>query len=306
MFTVLAGMAAIIVAGIIWRIILGGKHAETIRGYLAKAVYEVFLPSLVLHVMWQTPVTLNVLRVPVVAAAGVLLSLLAAALIYGDGRHFGGKRAAGAMLLASGFGNFTYLGLPVLTQTFGPWAQSVAIPFDLFASTPLLFTVGIMLARHYGTRAGTASPFVEALKVPALWAAAGGVALSATGASMPGWLDETLGLLGAAVVPLMLLSIGMALSWQPGWVKRIPVLLPMLVIQLGLMPLIVWAACIGVGMPAELLAPSIIEGAMPCMVLGLVVCDRFKLDAGLYAEAVTVSTAASLLTLPLWLGFVAP
>jgi len=36
-------------------------------------------------------------------------------------------------------------------------------------------------------------------------------------------------------------------------------------------------------------------------VLGLVICDRFKLDSTLYAEAVTVSTTLSLLTLPLWL-----
>jgi len=78
-----------------------------------------------------------------------------------------------------------------------------------------------------------------------------------------------------------------------------------IVIQLALMPLIVWGACIGVGMPEKLLAPTIIEGAMPCMVLGLVLCDRFKLDSSLYAEAVTLTTILSLFTLPLWLNLVA-
>ncbi len=301
MFTILLGMAGIIAAGLVWRIILGGKSAEAIRNHLAKAVYEIFLPALVLHVMWQTPVSLNLLRVPVVAAVSVLFCLIAAAMIYGDGKHFGGRRAAGAMLLASGFGNFTYLGLPVLTQTFGPWAQSVAIPFDLFASTPLLFTVGIMLARYYGNHTGGAHALVELVRVPALWAALGGLLLSMMHIPMPAWLDEALGVLGAAVVPLMLLSIGMALRWQSGWLGKIPVLMPMLLIQLGLMPLIVWGASMGVGMPERLIAPSVIEGAMPCMVLGLVICDRFKLDSTLYAEAVTVSTTLSLLTLPLWL-----
>jgi predicted permease len=78
----------------------------------------------------------------------------------------------------------------------------------------------------------------------------------------------------------------------------------MVVIQLVFMPLVVWGACIGVGMPGNLLAPAIIEGAMPSMVLGLVICDRFKLDTSLYAEAVTVTTVLSLLTLPLWLKLV--
>jgi len=252
-------------------------------------------------VMWQTPVSLNLLRVPVVAAISVLLCLITAAMVYGDGKRFGGRRAAGAMLLASGFGNFTYLGLPVLTQTFGPWAQSVAIPFDLFASTPLLFTVGIMLARHYGNATGSVHFLIELIRVPALWAAIGGLLLSMANIPAPAWLDEALGVLGAAVVPLMLLSIGMALSWQSGWLRKIPVLLPMLLIQLGLMPLIVWGASIGVGMPERWIAPGVIEGAMPAMVLGVVICDRFKLDSTLYAEAVTISTALSLLTLPLWL-----
>jgi hypothetical protein len=40
---------------------------------------------------------------------------------------------------------------------------------------------------------------------------------------------------------------------------------------------------------------------MPSMVLGIVLCDRYGLDSALYAEAVTVSTALAVLTLPLWL-----
>lgn len=304
MLATLIGMAAIIAAGLFWRILLGGKDAEIIRGYLAQTVYAIFLPALVLHVMWQTPVDLDALRVPVVAAIGVLLSLLLAALIYGNGQRVGGKKAVGALLLAAAFGNVTYLGLPVLSQTFGAWSQSVAISYDLFANTPLLFTVGVMLAGHFGHAKNVAHPIIELLRVPALWAALGGLLLSLFGVAMPVWLDTSLGVLGAAVVPLMLLSIGMALGWQSGWLRRVPLLLPVVVIQLILMPLIVWAACLGVGMPAKLLAPVVIEGAMPCMVLGLVICDRFRLDASLYAEAVTLTTVLAMISLPLWLKLV--
>jgi len=98
--------------------------------------------------------------------------------------------------------------------------------------------------------------------------------------------------------------VGMALRWQAGWLGRMPVLLPVVLIQLLLMPLIAWGASIGVGLPEKLLAPAVIEGAMPTMVLGLVICDRFKLDTTLYAEAVTVTTLLSLLTLPFWLQLV--
>lgn len=294
--------------GMVWRRILGDSSAETIRSHLTQAVYQLFLPALVLHVLWQVPIDINTLRVPLVAAITVLLSLLAAFLIYSSGhlvRAFmpagTANRAIGALLLASAFANFSYLGLPVLTQTFGVWAQHVAIQFDLLASTPILFTVGIMVARYYGSTGKGMHPVIALLQVPALWMAIAALLLSMGQVAMPVWLDRTLSVLAAAVVPLMLLSVGMALRWQSGWLARIPLLLPVVLIQLLLMPLIAWAASIGVGMPEKLLAPSVIEGAMPSMVLGLVICDRFKLDTGLYAEAVTVTTILSLLTLPFWL-----
>jgi predicted permease len=143
------------------------------------------------------------------------------------------------------------------------------------------------------------------LRVPAIWAALAGLALAAVAAPMPAWLDQALAMLGQAVAPLMLLAIGMALRWQAGWLARAPALLPMLLIQLGLMPLIAWGGALATGMPERLLAPTVIEGAMPTMVLGLVICDRFGLDASIYAEAVTLSTALSLFTLPLWLAWLA-
>jgi len=307
MFNVLLGMAAIILVGIGWRVLLGRKSAENIRAHLAQAVYHIFLPALVLHVLWQSPVDLNTVRIPLVAALSVLLSLLAAFLLYGNGKLVAAfmpgntNKMVGALLLASAFGNFSYLGLPVLSQTFGDWAQVVAIQFDLLASTPILFTVGIILARYYGHSSEGQHVLLSLFQVPPIWAAVAGLLLSVFAVPMPVWLDTALATLAAAVVPLMLLSVGMALRWQSGWAARIPVLLPVLTIQLVLMPLIAWGASIGVGLPQTFLPPSVIEAAMPTMVLGLVVCDRFKLDVGLYAEAVTLTTVLSLLTLPLWL-----
>jgi hypothetical protein len=53
-----------------------------------------------------------------------------------------------------------------------------------------------------------------------------------------------------------------------------------------------------------MLTGTVIEAAMPSMVLGLVFCDRYGLDTALYAAAVTLTTLLSLLTLPLWSGLV--
>ena len=39
---------------------------------------------------------------------------------------------------------------------------------------------------------------------------------------------------------------------------------------------------------------------MPSMVLGIVLCERYGLDTVRYAQAVTVTTLISMLTLPAW------
>ncbi|MDQ6988929.1 MAG: AEC family transporter, partial [Mariprofundaceae bacterium] len=307
MIHILGGMAAIIVIGLLWRITLGEKSAEKVRSHLVSAVYYIFLPALALQLMWATPMNADSIRVPVVAGIVILTSLLVASLIYAGGRWFVGtplqrRKTLGAALLACGFGNFTYLGLPVVSQVFGEWAQVVAIQFDMFASTPILFTIGVLMAAYYGSSKEQPHPVRELISVPALWAALLGLCVGILGWSQPLWLENSLEILSAAVVPLMLLSIGMALRWQAGWVLRVPILIPVVLIQLVLMPWMVWGLGSVANMSVDVLHVAIIEGAMPSMVLGLVLCERFKLDVSLYAEAVTLTTACSLLTLPMWLS----
>ena len=69
------------------------------------------------------------------------------------------------------------------------------------------------------------------------------------------------------------------------------------------MPALVLGVTWVLGAGGDLRAGLVMEAAMPTMVLGLVLCDRFRLDVGLYAAAVTLTTAASLATLPLWFGW---
>jgi len=306
MMTVLLTMTGVIVLGCIWRQRLGQQTADQIRQNLTRSVYELFLPALVLHMLWQSPLDINTLRIPAIAAVCVLLSMLLARLCYAiPGSWQPDKPALGALLLASAFGNFTYLGLPVLSQAFGPESAIIAIQFDLLASTPLLFTVGVLVATHYGHSDGTVQHAMrQMLRVPALWAAALGLLLSGLGVPATDALLQLLKLLGTAVIPLMLLAVGMALRWQSGWAARIPLLFPVLLAQLIAMPALAWLLCVWWQMPPTLVPQIVIEAAMPSMVLGLVVCDRFGLNTSLYAEAITVSTLLSLLTLPMWLMLV--
>jgi predicted permease len=302
MFEVLLQMSALLVCGVCWRRYAPGDLGpDTVRQALTRLVYYLLLPALILQVMWTAPVGIDSLRIAAVAALGVLIVM---ALAYGLIRA--GKAAnalAGAVILAAAFPNVTYLGLPVLEAAFGPWARSVAIQYDMLACTPLLMTAGVWVAGYYGSGLHGNRGIGSLLRIPPLWAMAAALLLNSAQVPLPTVVGGILQLLGGAVVPLMLLSLGMSLQWRGlargyrGWIILV------LLIQLLIYPAIVAGLSLLFDMPATLRPAVIIEAAMPCMVLGIVLCDRYKLDTAFYAAAVTVTTLASMLTLPLWLNF---
>lgn len=305
MQTVLLQAAILIACGALWRGLRpGGLDPQLVRKAIGDLVYYLLLPALVLSVLWSTPLGLDSARIALLAAVGVLAGLGLAAVTC---RLCQAPRAsAGALVLAAGFPNATYLGLPVLESTLGPWARSIAIQYDLFACTPLLLSLGILLAQRYGQdqREPAGRFLLGLLKVPPLWAAGLAVVLNLGDVPAAPWLTELLNMLGRAVIPLMLFSLGLSLFWDTTAARRLPMVLPVLVIQLLLMPLLVWGLALWMGLEGGVLLGVVLEAAMPSMVIGLVLCDRYGLDTGLYAVTVTLGTALSLVTLPLWMALV--
>ena len=305
MLDVIAQMAVLIGAGVLLRAVRpGGRDPERLRHGLTDVVYYLLLPALVIDALWRTHISWDSVRIALLAAAGVLAALGLAATLCRLCRLAAPTR--GALMLAAAFPNVTYLGLPVLEATFGAWSRGVAIQYDLFACTPLLLTVGILIARRHGTETvpddGLLRPL---LRVPALWAALGAMILNWNGVTPPLVVESLLRLLGNAVAPLMLIALGLGLRWLGFAPRLLPRVLPVLFIQLLAMPLLVWGLASVSGLDTRLLAPVVLEAAMPSMVLGMVLCDRFGLDTPFYATAVTLTTASSMATLPLWYRLVA-
>ena len=299
MFEVILQMTGLLACGVIWRIVQpAGLEYKQTRKVLTSLVYYLLLPALVLSVLWQAKLGQNSLLIALSAAAGVIAGLLLAAF---SCRACKAQAAqTGAIILAVAFPNVTYMGLPVMEATFGTWARSIAIQYDPFACTPLLFTVGILLASRLGSSEGKHSTLTELMRIPAVWAALLAVLLNILAVPMPTLIKGWLSLLERGVVPLMLFSIGLSLDWQQTQLRQLPRLLPLIALRLFIVPLIVLGVVGLLGFTGEWRAAIVMEAAMPSMVLGIVICDRFNLDVGLYASAVTITTLLSLFTLPLW------
>lgn len=293
-------MTVLMLCGAGWRVLTPNRlSADQTRLVLTSVVYYFFLPVMVLDVLWQANIGWQSLQYSALGSISILLSIVAS-WMFAKLFRFNNPQT-GAVILAAAFPNVTYLGLPVLGQIFGDWTRSLVIQIDLFAEAPLVYTLGIMLARHYGETAEAKPKSVLGFfNAPPFWAAFLAVALNLSQVPIPFWLAGLLKTCAGAVAPLMIFSLGLALSWREVHVRNLPFVIPIVTIKLLLMPLFALWLAGQLNLTGQFKAAVVMDIAMPSMVLGIVLCDRYKLDSGLYAMAVTLTTALSLLSLPLW------
>lgn len=303
MYNVLLQMTALILCGVIWKIIKPeGLDPVHTRKVLTSLVYYLLLPALVLSVLWRAELGTSSVLIALSAAFGIFAGLILSSLACRVCKL--SSKEAGALILAAAFPNATYLGLPVLEATFGSWSRSVAIQYDLFACTPLLFTVGIWVAAKMGSQSSSKrASYLGLLRIPAIWAVFLAMLLNGLDVPIPALVENILGLLERGVVPLMLISLGLSLEWHSSRLKQLPSLVPTILLTLFVIPALVLAFATMIGLEGKVLSAVVLEAAMPSMVLGVVICDRFNLDVGLYATAVSITTVLSLLSLPLWFSW---
>jgi predicted permease len=302
MSSTLIQMTLIMVCGAGWRVAKpAGLSVEQTRLVLTTVVYYLLLPAMILDVLWSSDIGLHSFQYTLLGVGSMVFAIGCMWLVGGVFKFEDWR--LGAMILAAAFPNVTYLGLPVLEQAFGSWTKSVVIQIDLFAVTPLLYTAGVVVSRLYGEETSEKPKSLWLFfNEPPFWAAAIAVMLNSNGIVAPVWFFGVLQKLSAAVVPLMLFSLGLALSWQAVTVRNMPYIIPVIAIKMALMPLFAMVLVAFLPITGDYRAAAVLDLSMPSMLLGVVFCDRYRLDSALYAMAVTVTTVISLMSLPFWHG----
>lgn len=302
MLSTMMQMGLLIAFGTLWQL-LAPRHIPALahRRALTDLVFFILLPALVVDVIWGAPIDFTSMKISLIALSGLAISAL---LMWGILRFYqltGPQK--GALLLAAIFPNATYLGLPVTDQVLGSWSNSVVLQFDLFACTPVLMTLGILMAHHFGADGRAVHPLRELSRVPPLWAVAVAMCLNLLDVPRPEIVHNTLLTLSGAVVPLMLIALGMSIRWDTMRLRFLPMLLPVVVISLLLAP----AAALMMGqvlaVPQHIATATVLLAAMPTMIFGIVICERYGLDSALYAAAVFLTTLLSVASLTLWFHF---
>ena len=319
MATVLLALGVIAFIGSVLRYLIQDFDSEKARRTIGSLVLNVFLPALVFHVIYTSRLGAETVQIPLVMVLSITACIAVATVVLRLFRL--PPQENGALILASAFGNVTYLGLPVLQGLFPALSVQVAKVAILseITTTPLNLSLGTAIGSRFShdqaeltadgmgprssqgawhsarTIAGQAG--LEMLRLPALWAVVIAVIWRLSGVPVPAFLLQATMLLGNTVTGLMMLSLGMGLRYRS--IQRPLPLLTAAAIKLLLSPLVVFAIASWIGVQSPYFEPLVLEGAMPSQLLTFVIADRIGLDAERLAMCILINTAACFFTIPL-------
>lgn len=263
---------------------------------LEKLVYYVLFPALLFTSIVRTrfalaevaPFLATGLAALTIAAA---LGFLARLVLRPDPRQF-----ASGVQCAFRFNSYVALALAArLGGDAGVALMAVMVGF----SVPLANALAVWpLARHAGS-----GVVREMLRNPLIVSTLAGIVANVAGLQLPEPVSATLTRLGQAALALGLMSVGAGLRFGTihgagtfaGWIT---------VVKLAAMPAAALFIGSRLGLPALSLQMVMLFAAMPTASSAYILANRMGGDGALVAWMISVSTVASLFTLPAWLSVI--
>jgi predicted permease len=191
-------------------------------------------------------------------------------------------------------GNVGNLGLPLCLFAFGEQGLTLGVAVYVTNSVGQFTLVPLLQSR--------ASLARTLLTTPVIYAALLGVLVLLTGLRPPEWLGSTIRLLGAVMIPLMLLALGHTVGGLR--VRNLHRAFGLGAARL----LIAFGAAVGVttllGMKGVAQGVLVLQGSMPAAVFNYLFAARYERDAEDVAGIVLVSTLLAALALPFIVSYV--
>lgn len=225
-----------------------------------------------------------------------------AALFYaGLKRAFGWSLGVfGALLITTGVGNTSLVGLPMIQVFFGAEWRATGIVIDQLGTYLILSTLGITIAALCGA-GDRPTPLAIARRVltfPPFIAVCLAFALHPV--TFPSWLQTSLGDLGSTLAPVALFTVGTRLTFDIHAHVRAP-LAAGLVAKLLLFPVLATVVlALTVGAHDTTARVAMFEMAMPPTIGGAIIATRYELGGALPSLVVGIGIVTAFATLPVW------
>jgi len=282
------------VFGIVVISYLLGNRLQLQARTLTKTAYYVLVPCFIFEALSSAEIPLHH---AVKIVCFVVLSQLVIGLVAGGyARLLGRSREMiAAFVIVAIAGNVGNYGIAVIIFRLGETATASATFFYVIMSAIIFIgSVGIAGWAH----GGGGGVMQGLLKTPALWAMAVGLLASGNDLVLPTMMSRMIGLLAQAMIPIMLLSLGLQLLEQ----KHLRFSVDLLTVsgfRLLLAPLVAGLIAIPFGFGEIDYASGVLQFGMPTAVVATIIAKEHDIDPQFIVSAVLFTVLASLITLPL-------
>lgn len=263
-------------------------------------VIYVGLPALTLHFIPKVELNPELIYPIMMPWLNILFSWLLFAFI--GYKLKWSKALTGAIIIMAGFGNTSFVGIPVIQALYGAEGIKTVLMVDQPGSFVALTTLGIFLANVYANRHKiTAQGILKNIaKFPPFIAFVVSFVLNIMHVSIPVDIDTMLSILGGLVVPLALISVGMQIKldfrsvhWKYVWLT--------LGFKLLLFPAVIFTLYFFVFQQrGQVIDITVIESAMAPMITAGIIAINYGLKPRFCSLILSVGLLVSFVTIPIW------
>jgi predicted permease len=190
------------------------------------------------------------------------------------------------------FNNCGNMGLPLAVLAFGQAGFSAMVA--LFTISNLLhFTAGVWIIDHHAR-------FGRLLRNPMVVATFAGFAFATVQPPLPAWIAQALKLTGDAMIPLMLISLGVRLSDVPWSSWRLGVVGGLVCPLTGIAMAVLLAPVLG--LDSQQRGLLLLFGCLPPAVLNFMVAEQFHQEPSKVAAMVLIGNVLAVAIVPIGLA----
>jgi len=262
----------------------------------------------------------------VIAWAAVLLAIFLSWQFLKSSAKPKAKSTKASFVLLSYLGNTSYLGFPVilLLPQLGPQYFSSAVLYDILGTLVAGYGLGVFIAgqasRNHAdgnapsvnriseagltmtaTKRGSLAALVDSLtevaRNPTFYAFFVGLYLKTL--TIPDWFISVLGAIAWSSIMIALIVMGMRIQQLSSKLNLKLAIQPVL-IKTILVPLVLAAALTGLGFEGPQRLVLILQSAMPCGFVSLVLAENYGLDVELTVASILLSCIVFAFMMPIW------
>jgi hypothetical protein len=299
---------------------------EFLPDLLARVLYLAGIPIGVANFIRKAEFNPSVWLSPVIAWSAVLLAIFLSWQFLKISAKPRPKSTKASFVLLSYLGNTSYLGFPVilLLPQLGPQYFSSAVLFDILGTLVAGYGLGVFIAgqasRHRAndnssvanrvgeagltittTKRGSFGALLDSLtevaKNPTFYAFFVGLYLKTL--AIPDWLISGLGAIAWSSIMIALIVMGMRIQ-QLSTKLNLKLAIQPVLIKTILVPLVLAAALTAFGFEGPQRLVLILQSAMPCGFVSLVLAENYGLDVELTVASILLSCIVFAFMLPVW------